>query len=505
MHVIKVSFMTPAEGDQKDPKAESGVLVVGIHSRELDEFQKTVDFLTGEQVKRVISGSEFKMESGSIVTIPHPSGLKAKSLVLVALKDEDVKQSPEELVLHWEKLGGKIWSSLGKSPYKSATVYMPHRVGEKAAHVANGLLLKSWSFDKYHTTKEAKDFCHIKTVSIITDFKDQAAALFDPLEKVAGGIFLTRELVSEPPNVIYPESMAQKALELQKLGVEVEILGEEELKKLGFNALLGVGQGSARESRVIVLQWKGGAKEEAPVAFVGKGVTFDTGGISIKPSQDMDDMKWDMAGSAAVLGLIKALASRKAKVNAVGVMGMVENMPDGNAQRPGDIVTSLSGQTIEILNTDAEGRLVLADALWYTQDRFKPKAMINLATLTGAIVVSLGTHRVGLFSNDDKLAAQLTEAGLVTDEKLWRMPLDEPYDKEIDSVVADVRNLGAGKGGGSITAAQFLQRFVNKVKWAHLDIAGTAWDKKGKSLSQAGATAMGVRLLNEWVKKQCES
>jgi leucyl aminopeptidase len=255
---------------------------------------------------------------------------------------------------------------------------------------------------------------------------------------------------------------------------------------------------------LVILEWNGGAKDQAPVAFVGKGVTFDTGGISIKPSADMDDMKWDMAGSAVVLGLMKALAGRKAKVNAVGVMGMVENMPDGNAQRPGDIVTSMSGQTIEILNTDAEGRLVLADALWYTQDKFKPKSIIDLATLTGAMIISLGHEHAGVFSNNDDLVSQLLDCGKKTGEKLWHLPLHDAYDKDIDSPVADVKNLGSGRGAGSITAAQFLQRFVNKTPWAHLDIAGTAWDKKGRPLSAKGATAFGVRLLNQWVKDCCE-
>ena len=284
----------------------------------------------------------------------------------------------------------------------------------------------------------------------------------------------------------------------------MEVLGEAELEKLGCHSLLGVGQGSAKESKLVVMQWNGGKAGDAPVAFVGKGVTFDTGGISIKPAQDMDDMKWDMGGAAAVLGVMRALAGRKAAVNAIGVMGLVENMPDGNAQRPGDVVKSMSGQTIEILNTDAEGRLVLADALWYTQDRFKPTHMINLATLTGAIIISLGEEYAGLFSNNDELATSLNEAGLKVGEKLWRLPLAKAYDKQIDSVIADVKNIGNGRSAGSITAAQFLQRFVNETKWAHLDIAGVAWNKKAGDLYQAGSTAFGVRLLNMWVKKHIE-
>lgn len=498
---MKVTFLNSSES--KKALEDAGVLVVGIHSKELDSFQKALDVETGGQIERIISAEDFKLDKTTFVKVPHPQGLKADLLMLVSLSIKD-KEGTESGALRWENLGGDIWSQLGKSQHKNAAIYMPESLGEAAADVAYGSLLKSWSFDKYHTKKKAKDFCQVKSICVLTSHHKACEDKFDSLQKVAKGVFLTREVVSEPPNVLYPETMVQKADELEKLGVKVDVLNEDDMRKLGMGALLGVGQGSVRESRLIVLQWKGGDKGDAPVAFVGKGVTFDTGGISIKPSLNMDDMKYDMAGSGAVIGLIKALAGRKAKVNAVGVLGMVENMPDGGAQRPGDIVTSMSGQTIEILNTDAEGRLVLADALWYTQDRFKPKAIIDLATLTGAIVVALGGEHAGLFSNDDKLADQLLEAGLSTGEKVWRMPLGDAYDRDIDSTVADVKNIGSGSGGGAITAAQFLQRFVNKTKWAHLDIASTAWNKKGAKLSQAGATGVGVRLLNEWVKKNYE-
>jgi len=324
------------------------------------------------------------------------------------------------------------------------------------------------------------------------------------LKHVAEGVALTRHVVSEPPNILYPESMAEIASELKRLKVGVEVLDEKHMKKLGMGALLGVGQGSIRESKLIVLEWMHGPKGEPPVAFVGKGVTFDTGGISIKPSNGMEDMKYDMAGSGVVLGLFKALALRGAKVNAVGIMGMVENMPSGSAQRPADVVTSMSGQTIEVINTDAEGRLVLADALWYAQDRFKPQAMIDLATLTGAISVALGWEYAGLFSNNDELSRKLTDAGNSVGEKLWRLPMGDSYDKDIDSDIADVKNTGSGRGAGSITAAQFLQRFVNNVPWAHLDIAGMAWEKKDKPLVGKGASAFGVRLLNEFLMKYYE-
>ena len=329
--------------------------------------------------------------------------------------------------------------------------------------------------------------------------------MYQAKDKVADGVFFTRDLVSEPANVLYPVTLAKQAQTLSKLGIKVEVLNEAQMAKLGMGALLGVGQGSIRESRMVVMQWNGadkpakGKKAEAPIAFVGKGVTFDTGGISIKPSGGMEDMKWDMGGSGVVIGLMKALAGRKAKVNAVGVVGLVENMPGGNAQRPGDIVTSMSGQTIEVLNTDAEGRLVLADALWYTKERFKPKFMVNLATLTGAIIVCLGGEMAGLFSNNDRLSERLTEAGKKVDENLWRMPLGDAYDKMINSDAADMKNIGAGRGAGSTTAAQFLQRFVDKTPWAHLDIAGVTWSKAEKPTVPKGGTGFGVRLLDRLV------
>jgi leucyl aminopeptidase len=303
--------------------------------------------------------------------------------------------------------------------------------------------------------------------------------------------------------VLGPVEFADKAKELEKLGVEVEILTEKEMKKLGMGALLGVAQGSSKPPRLAIMHWKGGKSDEAPVAFVGKGVVFDSGGISIKPGAGMEDMKGDMGGAAAVTGLMHTLASRKAKANVVGIIGLVENMPDGNAQRPGDIVTSMSGQTIEIINTDAEGRLVLGDALWYTKERFKPRFMVNLATLTGAVVVALGSGHAGLFSNDDTLAGELAAAGEVTHEKLWRLPLSKDYDKLIDSRFADMKNSG-GRQAGSITAAQFLKRFVGDTPWAHLDIAGTALNSPQNEINQSWSSGFGVRLLDELVRAHYE-
>jgi leucyl aminopeptidase len=483
-----------------------GTLIVGVfEEKKLDGIAAEVDQKTSGSLTRAIATKGFKGKKDQAVRLTAPSGLNLREIILVGLgMEKDITS------LALEELGAKVTCSLEKCQDESATVHLPALITQEldedtaTAHLAYGALLRNWKFDKYQTKKQEEDKTQLKTLGFMTKSPEAAKKAFEPLREIAEGVFLTRHVVSEPPNVIYPESLAKIAQELKTLGVDVEILNEAEMKKLGMNALLGVGQGSIRESQLVVLSWNGGAKGQAPLAIVGKGVTFDTGGISLKVAQDMDDMKYDMAGSGVVLGLMRALAGRKAKVNVVGVMGLTENMPSGSAQRPGDIVTSLSGQTIEILNTDAEGRLVLADALWYTQDRFKPEAIVDLATLTGAIVISLGHEHAGLFSNNDTLAKRLQEAGDVTGEKLWRLPLGEAYDKDIDSGVADVKNIGSGRGAGSITAAQFLQRFVNKVPWAHLDIAGTAWDKKGRPLSVKGATAFGVRLLNQWIQTHYE-
>ena len=307
---------------------------------------------------------------------------------------------------------------------------------------------------------------------------------------------MARNLVNEPPNVLFPVEFADRVRSLEKLGVEVETLDEKAMGKLGMNALLAVGRGSARESRLVTMRWNGArSKRTKPIAVVGKGVCFNSGGISIKPSAGMEDMKGDMGGAACVVGLLHALAARKAKVNVVGVVGLVENMPDGDAIRPGDIITSMSGQTIEIVNTDAEGRLVLADALWYVQETYSPRAIIDLATLTGAIMVALGHEMAGLFANNDELAQQLAAAGEASGEKVWRMPLGAAYDKLIDSKFADVKNTG-GRSGGSITAAQFLQRFVKETPWAHLDVAGTAMGSPPSDINQSWGSGWGVRLLN---------
>jgi leucyl aminopeptidase len=377
--------------------------------------------------------------------------------------------------------------------------------GAIAARAALGLRLGAYRFDKYRTRETADKKPSIVRAEVATDHAAAAAEAMPALAALANAVVFARDLVSEPANILYPAEFARRVKALEALGLSVEILGEEEMRQLGMGSLLGVGQGSVRESQLAIIRWNGAADPAAqPVAFVGKGVCFDTGGISIKPADGMEDMKWDMGGAAAVAGVMHVLAGRKAKVNAVGILGLVENMPDGNAQRPGDVVTSMSGQTIEIINTDAEGRLVLADAIWYCQDRFKPRFMVDLATLTGAIIISLGNDYAGLFSNNDELANNLLSASKGEDEPLWRMPLPKAYDKQIDSVIADMKNTG-GRPGGSITAALFIQRFVNGLPWAHLDIANTAW-KKPSSVPTIpeGASGFGVRLLNRLVEDHYE-
>ena len=374
---------------------------------------------------------------------------------------------------------------------------------DEAAHVLLGLRLRNWRYDIYRTKMKDDQKITLESVTVVGG-PDGIEDAWTEASALAEGVEFTRELVTEPANIIYPESFVARCKErFEGTGAELVVLDEAQMEELGMGSLLGVGQGSSRESRILAIRWNGGGSE-APTAFVGKGVTFDTGGISIKPGPGMEDMKWDMGGAGAVAGGMLSLVKRKAKANVVGVMGLVENMPDGNAQRPGDVVTSMSGQTIEILNTDAEGRLVLADALHRTQTEFKPARIVDFATLTGAIIISLGNEYAGLFSNDDTLSKELADAGEAVGDKVWRMPIGNAYDKLIDSPIADMKNIG-GKGAGSITAAQFLQRFIlDDTPWAHIDIAGTAWsDKPGRTWGK-GATGFGVRLIDRLIADTAE-
>lgn len=499
---MKITFSNP-----EMPK--KGVVVVGVlDGRKLTDSARELDKLMGGGLVRAIKASRFKGARTSRLTLLAPGGTGLSRALIVGLgKPAAIDEKS------MQGLGGEIYAALSTKGHRSVQVLLDAidkcnmRPDQMAAELALGARLRSYRFDKYRTKEKPENKPSLKTLKISCQGSNKARTAYGPKDMVAKGVFMTRDLVSEPANVLYPETLARQARSLTKLGVKVEVLSEAQMRKLGMGALLGVGQGSVRESKMVVMRWngaKGKGKSTAPIAFVGKGVTFDTGGISIKPSGGMEDMKWDMGGSGVVIGLIKALAGRKANVNVVGVVGLVENMPSGAAQRPGDIVTSMSGQTIEVLNTDAEGRLVLADALWYTKERFKPKIMVDLATLTGAIIICLGNEKAGMFSNNDKLAGQLSDAGEAVGESLWRMPLGDKYDKMIDCDAADMKNISGGRGAGSITAAQFLKRFVDKTPWAHLDIAGVTWAAKASATTPKGGTAFGVRLLDRLVADHYE-
>ena len=424
-------------------------------------------------------------------------GEKTVRIVLLAVAEGDAGD--------YQKAGGELIAKVQTSGAQSVVLHAENLTAKAAAETAYGATLRNWRIDKYRT-KLAETAKPSVTSLTIVGAPAEAEGLWPSYAAIADGVALTKELVSEPANIIYPESFVERCKHLGDMGIEITVLDDKDMAKLGMGALLGVAQGSRRPARLLVMRWDGtdGAQEK-PVVFVGKGVTFDTGGISIKPAAGMEDMKWDMGGAGAVAGTMKALAGRKAKAHVVGVCGLVENMPDGNAQRPGDVVTSMNGQTIEVINTDAEGRLVLCDALHWAQETYKPDTIIDLATLTGAIIMALASEYAGLFSNNDELSDKLTAAGTATGDKLWRFPLTPAYDKMIDSPIADMKNVG-GKGAGSITAAQFLQRFIKDgVKWAHLDIAGTVWADKDGATWAKGATGYGVKLLDRFVADNYES
>ncbi|MDH3594861.1 MAG: leucyl aminopeptidase [Rhodospirillales bacterium] len=487
---------------------ETGALAVTVaKGRKLLASAAALDKATGGALKRAMAASRFKGDKDQLLEVLAPPKVKNSRIVLLG-----VGEAKDLGPLDAEKLGGALLSHLNGVGEIHSALALDAAGGGKgetaalAAHAAYGAQLRSYRFDRYRTKEKPEKKPSLKSFDVLSDDPKAAKKHYGPLDKIAGGVFLTRDLVSEPANVIYPKSLAARAKALEKLGVKVSALGVAQMKKLGMGALVGVGQGSERESQLLVMEWSGApaARNKRPFAFVGKGVTFDTGGISIKPAGGMEDMKWDMGGAGVVIGVMRALAARKAKANVVGVCGLVENMPSGTAQRPGDIVTSMSGQTIEVLNTDAEGRLVLADALWYAQEKFKPRAIVDLATLTGAIIVALGNEHAGLFANDDELSERLTAAGKAVGEPVWRLPLGEAYDKLIDSDAADMKNIG-NRSGGSITAAQFLQRFVKKgTPWAHLDIAGVTWSSKDQPTVPKGGTAFGVRLLDRLIAEHYE-
>ncbi len=471
------------------------------------EGEKGVEFAGGLEkageaaFKRAIEAGTFKGGAGQIVEILAPEWSDAARVLLVGVgKKAGLSDNG------WQRAAGGLVKRLLVSGAKSLSIVgAPDR--SVAAHLGFGARLAAYRFDQYRLTLKADKKPTLTTVSIVSDSAAGARSDYAPLAARAEGVELARNLVSEPPNVLHPESYAERIQELAGQGLEIEVLDVAAMTKLGMGSLLGVGQGSVRGSRLVVMKWMGSKNaKSAPLALIGKGVTFDTGGISLKPGPGMQDMKGDMGGSAAVVGAMLALARRKAKANVVGLVGLVENMPDGNAQRPGDIVRAAAGKTIEIQNTDAEGRLVLADVLWYAQKKFNPKAMVDLATLTGAIIISLGNEHAGVFSNNDELVAKLTAAGKAEGEPIWRLPLGPGYDKQIDSDVADMKNIGQAGNAGSITAAQFLQRFVDDGRaWAHLDIAGTAWRPgHDNPLEPTWATGWGVRILDRLVADSYE-
>jgi leucyl aminopeptidase len=478
------------------------VLAVLVHEgRALAGSGGELDAATSGALTKAMNASRFSGGSNTTLIVAAPAGVEAGTIVLTGGGAADTF---DELAL--EAAAGAAYHAVKLSGASALTIDGSALSPDQAARAAFGARLAAYRFLKYRTTLKPEKTPSIETIRVVASDTAAAEAAYAKLSPVADAVEFSRDLVAEPANILYPEEFARRVKALETLGLEVEILGEAELEALGFRTLLAVGQGSVRDSQVAIMKWNGGPEGEQPIAFVGKGVCFDTGGISIKPADGMEEMKWDMGGAAAVAGLMHALAGRKAKVNAVGVLGLVENMPDGNAQRPGDVVVSLSGQTVEVLNTDAEGRLVLADCLWYTQERFKPKFMLDLATLTGAMIVALGLEYAGVFSNSDELANNFLAAAPKVGENAWRMPIPAAYERHIDTPIADVKNTGNGRAGGSITAALFLQRFTNGVPWAHIDIAPTAWVKDSRNPTVPdGAVGWGVRTLDRMVADSYES
>lgn len=490
---MKIEFVRSAAG------AEALAVLVN-EGRAFVGSGSHLDQASAGALGRAMAASRFTGASNSTLIVAAPAGIDAQTVVLTGAGEGD---KFDDLAV--ETAAAAAYKAVKMSGAKSLTIDAHALTPERAARAAFAVRLAAYSFLKYRTTLKPEKMASISAVKVVTSDVKAAQTAYKHFAAVAEGVEFARDLVSEPANVLYPEEFAKRVKALEKIGLDVEILGEKELAKLGFRTLLGVGQGSVRDSQVAIMKWNGGKKGDAPIAFVGKGVCFDTGGISIKPAEGMEEMKWDMGGAAAVSGLMCALAGRKAKTNAIGVIGLVENMPDGAAQRPGDVVESLSGQTVEVINTDAEGRLVLADCLWYTQERFKPKFMIDLATLTGAMIISLGLEYAGVFSNDDKLADNIAKAAPKVGEKVWRLPLPAEYERHIDSPIADMKNMGNGRAGGSITAALFLQRFVNGTPWAHLDIAPTAWVKDSRNPTVPdGGVGWGVRTLDRMVADNYE-
>ena len=481
------------------PKTGSVVVTVG-HDRKLSSAASRLDDALQGQIQRAAELAR-EMKHAKVIDLIPPQDAGLDRVFVLCLGKEDGLST-----LDIEEAGAALAVRLGQLEVETATVAttdgleLGHDTTVTAASLASGAMLKSYSFRKYKS-KQEDDPRRLQSLRFQGSGADAEAAL-ESVRNQCAGVALARDLVSEPANTLYPESFADRCRDLEALGVEVEVLDAERLAELGMGAILAVGQGSDRPPHAVVMRWNGGAADEEPLALVGKGVCFDTGGISLKPSAGMEEMKWDMGGAAAVVGAMHAIAARKAAANIVGIVGLAENMPSGKAQRPGDVITAMSGTTIEVINTDAEGRLLLADMVWYAQDRFKPRAIIDLATLTGAIIIALGHEHAGLFASDDELAEQLSAAGRTTGETLWRMPLGKAYDKHIKSEIADIKNVGRARQAGATAGAVFVQRFTNGVPWAHLDIAAMAWTNQEKPLAAKGGTGFGVRLLDQLVADQ---
>jgi leucyl aminopeptidase len=499
---MKISF-----AEVKVPARGIVVVSAGANNK-LSQQAELIDKQVDGALARAVAAARFTGKLGEYLAVLAPAGRKNATYLIVGTGE--AKKFGE---LEAQTFGAGVYRAVQSVDGTDAVVLAEAPPGASAqladiaANLAYGARLRSYSFDKYKTgaagTNNDGKIKRVGRLTVMVTRPAVARRRFTPLSAVADGLDFSRDLVSEPSNIKSPKWMSAQCRKLSKLGVRVEVLGEAQMRKLRMHALLGVGQGSVRESQCVVMRWNGAARSAKTVALIGKGVTFDTGGISIKPANGMEDMIWDMGGAGAVIGAMHALAGRKAKANVVGIVGLAENMPDGNAQRPGDIVKSMSGQTIEVINTDAEGRLVLADMLWYAQKRFKPDVMIDLATLTGAIMVALGREYAGVYASKDDLADRLVGAGKAAGENLWHMPLDDAYDKQINTPRADMKNVGP-RWGGSITAAQFLQRFTNGVDWAHLDIAGVAWTDSDRPLMGKGATGFGVRALDRFVHDNYE-
>ena len=487
---MKISFTDSAQPD---------ILVFLIdEDGGLPQDAAALDEAVGGLLSEALAAERFTGKANEQSLVVMPKDAPVRRVVLMGAGKADSRDARV-----CEGLGANLVKRHAKSGFKSLAVHAD--APADAARMALGAKLAAYRFDEFFTKLKPEQAPSLDAFIVVSADPQKAEQEYGPLGTGADGTYLARDLVNAPPNDLYPATFAARIKDLEEFGVEVEILGEEELEALGMQSMLGVGQGSVKESQLGVMKWMGGAEGEDPVILVGKGVCFDTGGISLKPGASMEEMRGDMGGAAAVTGAIRALAARKAKVNVVGLVGLVENMPDGDAIRPGDILKSASGQTIEVQNTDAEGRLVLCDVLWYAQEKFKPRAIVDLATLTGAIVISLGHHHAGLFTNDDDLAAELTAAGVVEGERVWRMPLGSEYDALLKSKFADMRNIG-GRAAGSITAAQFLKRFINDgVKWAHIDIAGVAWVNGEKApYDVSWASGFGPRLLDRWIADNYE-